>query len=416
MSFRKINNWLHLWLGLISGSIVLIVCLTGYIWVFNEEINSILNPETNIEKQSKPIISPSRIKQIAAAEFPNMNLQYVIYQQGRTAEVYFNNKEGEHAKLNINPYSGDIISKTFDKDGSEDFFDFILRGHRFLWLPYEIGRPIVNYGTLVFVVLLITGLVWWYPKKWNKKTKEKSFSIKWNASFKRLNIDIHNVLGFYALLFLLAIALTGMVWGIQWYSEGLYWITSGGNELKEFTNYQSDTVYTKKLNQDKALDFAFLKTINKHPNAGGFYYSYPDSADKAATINIYIYPTKGQFYNSMSYHFDQYSLEELTGNHEVYDKPYNEGKFGTKLRRMNYDIHVGSILGFPGKLLAFLSSLIGASLPITGFLIWWGRKFGKSKLSKRSKNYSSEIIPSEQQKKLSLKSNIRLRQYPQKEN
>lgn len=44
---------------------------------------------------------------------------------------------------------------------------------------------------------------------------------------------------------------------------------------------------------------------------------------------------------------------------------------------MNYDIHVGSILGFPGKVLAFLASLIGASLPITGYLIWYGRKFKK---------------------------------------
>src|SRR5690606_19731633 len=124
----------------------------------------------------------------------------------------------------------------------------------------------------------------------------------------------------------------------------------------------------------------------------------------------------GQFYNSISYHFDQYSLKELTGDHEVYDKPYNEGEFGAKLRRMNYDIHVGSILGFPGKLLAFLSSLIGASLPITGFLIWWGRKFGKSKQPRRSKNYKCEIIPSEQQKQFNLKPNINLRKYPQKEN
>src|SRR5690606_3452020 len=131
---------------------------------------------------------------------------------------------------------------------------------------------------------------------------------------------LHNVLGFYAMLFLLAIALTGMVWGIKWYSEGLYWITSGGKELKEFSNFQSDTLKIRKYDRDEALDFAFLKAINKHPDAGGFYYSFPDSADKAAAINIYVYPNNGQFYNSMSYHFDQYSLKEITGDHEVYDK------------------------------------------------------------------------------------------------
>jgi uncharacterized iron-regulated membrane protein len=41
---------------------------------------------------------------------------------------------------------------------------------------------------------------------------------------------------------------------------------------------------------------------------------------------------------------------------------------------MNYDIHVGAILSLPGKILAFFASLICASLPVTGFIIWWGRR------------------------------------------
>jgi uncharacterized iron-regulated membrane protein len=41
---------------------------------------------------------------------------------------------------------------------------------------------------------------------------------------------------------------------------------------------------------------------------------------------------------------------------------------------MYYDIHIGKILGLPGQLLAFFACLVIASLPITGFLIWYGRK------------------------------------------
>jgi len=54
---KRINNWLHLWLGLISGIIVLIVCLTGCIWVFNEEINGLLEPETKVAWQDKPVVN-----------------------------------------------------------------------------------------------------------------------------------------------------------------------------------------------------------------------------------------------------------------------------------------------------------------------------------------------------------------------
>jgi uncharacterized iron-regulated membrane protein len=46
---------------------------------------------------------------------------------------------------------------------------------------------------------------------------------------------------------------------------------------------------------------------------------------------------------------------------------------------MNYDIHIGSIFGLTGRIAMFLAVLIGASLPITGFYIWWGRNNKKKK-------------------------------------
>jgi uncharacterized iron-regulated membrane protein len=48
---------------------------------------------------------------------------------------------------------------------------------------------------------------------------------------------------------------------------------------------------------------------------------------------------------------------------------------------MNYDIHTGAIAGFVGRLFLFFACLIVASLPITGFYIWWGkgRRKGKEK-------------------------------------
>ncbi|WP_316811555.1 PepSY-associated TM helix domain-containing protein [Pedobacter heparinus] len=389
--FSRINKWLHLWLGLASGIIVFIVCLTGCIWVFNEEINGLLEPETKMERQDKPVITPGQLSAIVARDYPDKLPAYANYQQGRTINLNLRDKvekkekgarggrRGGGVTLKINPYTGEIVSKEVRKKDETDFFRFILNGHRFLWMPYEIGRPIVNYGTLVFVVLLITGLIWWYPRKWNKSTTDKSFKIKWGASFKRVNLDLHNVLGFYSLLFLLAIALTGMVYGIKWYSEGLYWVTSGGEQLAEFKRLESDSLQTGKFyTPEKAMDLAWNKVITRHPKSQGFYYNFPDTSKAKATIGITVYPNTGQFYNSKGYTFDQHTLAELK-REDVYSRDYETAGFPTKLRKMNYDIHVGSILGFPGKVLAFLASLIGASLPITGFLVWYGRKFKKKK-------------------------------------
>ena len=53
---------------------------------------------------------------------------------------------------------------------------------------------------------------------------------------------------------------------------------------------------------------------------------------------------------------------------------FEEATVAEKIMRMNYDVHVGAIAGLPGKILAFFLSAIIASLPVTGFLIWWGRR------------------------------------------
>jgi uncharacterized iron-regulated membrane protein len=121
------------------------------------------------------------------------------------------------------------------------------------------------------------------------------------------------------------------------------------------------------------MDLAFKQVMSRHPEAKGFYYSYADTSKPASTIGITVYPTAGKYYNHRSYTFDQHTLQKLEGS-KVYEGSFEEASFGPKLRRMNYDIHVGIILGLPGKILAFFGALIGASLPVTGFLVWWGRK------------------------------------------
>ena len=114
---------------------------------------------------------------------------------------------GVFTSVYMNPYTGEILKvKSASRGESPDFFRFMLNGHRALWLPYTIGRPIVGVAVLIFVVLLLSGLVLWWPVKWIKSIRDKSFKIKWDASFKRVNYDMHNVFGFYSMIFLLFIS------------------------------------------------------------------------------------------------------------------------------------------------------------------------------------------------------------------
>lgn len=379
---RRISDWLHLWLGLGSGAIVFVVCITGAIWALNEEITYLLEPAIRAEKRDAPVLKPSEILAVAAREYPGKPATYAYYQQGTAVRVAVGGKrDAQTYTLFINPYSGQVQGSKMLRQGEMSFFDWILLGHRHLWLPHEIGQPLVNYGTLVFVILLITGLIWWYPAKWTKSARQKSFNIKWKAGWKRINVDLHNVLGFYALLVLLVLALSGMVYGLMWYSKGLYWVTSGGQAEPEWKRVVSDTTQNgKHYTYNQALDLTWQKMIAEYPSAGGFYYAFPDSAQAASTISIRTYPEPGRFYDVARHTFDRHTLKRLDF-FEVFDKSFEDSSTGARIRRLNYDFHIGSILGLPGKILAGLCSLIGASLPLTGFIVWWNRKgFGKKRI------------------------------------
>lgn len=382
--FYRASAWLHLWLGAISGIIVVIVCVTACIWVFKEEITINILDRTNlVEYQQKPVLSPGYLYKIAKDLYPNKKIASVRYQQGRSVNVSIGNSRQPEAKIKINPYTGEVITIRNSGDPGEAFFRSVLNGHRFLWLPYKIGRPVVNYSILIFIITLISGLVLWYPKKWNQSTKNKCFKIKLNGTFKRLNYDLHNVLGFYSILVLLILSLTGIVYGIEWFNKGLYWGTSGGKTLPNFKKYESDSTKVCLIpTVSGAIDMAWNKVLSENSLASGFNISLPDTSDTKSTINIIVISSAGKTYDNVSYTFDRYTIKQKP-KHEVNGVRFTNASFGVKLRKVNYDVHVGSILGLPTKILAFFASLVGASLPITGYILWWGKRKKKNSSSNK---------------------------------
>lgn len=361
---------------------MLIVCLTGAIWVFHEEIKSVVHTAYPVAARDKPLIMPSQINAVIRDKYPTEPVNMVTYKRNAAIDVMVKNWGDNPLIVSLDPYTGKILGTRLNEDRITLFFYFIENGHRFLWMPVKIGRPIVNYGTLTFVVLLITGLVWWCPKKWNKSTRDKSFKIKWSAKWKRINIDLHNVLGFYALLILLILSLTGMVYGIKWYSKGLYALTSAGEKLPEWSATNSDsTKVNTGITLDMALDHALQTALKRYPEAEGYTYRTPDTSDAKSGIAVEMYPTKWKTYANQTLYFDRHTAKEI-GKDEYYAAEFNDAPFGIKLRRMNYDIHVGVIFGLTGKIIAFVACLIGASLPVTGFIIWYNRKFGKKSKKK----------------------------------
>lgn len=384
LSFKRISYLLHLWLGAISGIIVFIIAITGCIYTFQTELRVLFQPYQHVEIQNKPFLSPSELKEKAApfvyksvADSSNVIYGVSYGTKDKAAIIAYNHHDSGYTILLLNPYSGDYIHSQALKN---DFFRFILAGHRNLWLPYNIGHQIVGWAVLVFVIVLVTGIVLWIPKRWNKKYLKNRLSIKKKYGSFRFTYDLHNVLGIYAAFIALIIALTGLTWSFEWYANAYYKVISGGDELKKWEVAQSGT--TNAASPLNNADLLWDKMNKEYPigQQGTFMFDFANT--KTDVYRICFNPVNDDTYYKRYFRFfDQNTLTELKGG-GLYGVKYEEASAGDKLYRMTYDIHVGAIGGLAGKILVFLTSLIIASLPVTGYIIWWKKRDSPRKHSK----------------------------------
>ncbi|SNR77683.1 Uncharacterized iron-regulated membrane protein [Lutibacter flavus] len=364
---------MHLWLGLSSGLIVFIVALTGCIYVFSQEFtNTFRKSEMYIEPQEKAIpiskLWESTQSQIDTTyqlswvniyNNPKKSWIFYAYQGNENATTYFESID-YYKSIYVNPYTGEIL-KIYNEE--LDFFNIVKMLHWSLLLKTEYGQPIVGYSTIIFVLMLISGFILWWPK--NKNSRKLRFSFQWKKTtkWKRKNYDFHNIFGFYIGSVAIIISLTGLVWAFTWFQAIVYVVGSGTTTPPDFSKATSTFIDSPK---EIALDLALDKTVKKYPNSNGF--RLTPAQDSTDIINIYIQQYDGLYYVNHSLQFDQYSGELLK------ERNHKNKNFGEKLINANYDVHVGAILGIPGKIIAFFASLICATLPLTGFLIWFGRK------------------------------------------
>jgi len=366
--FKYWVGQVHLWLGLISGIFICFLGITGCILAFEHEIEDVTQPYRFTQVQESALLTPSRLKQIADQQVPGKHAHSIGYQVGKSAQVVYYAADPEYYWIVfLNPYTGEVLKV---KNMDDDFFRIVIMGHYYLWLPPNVGQPVLASATLMFLFLLISGLILWWPK--NRAASKKRFSIKLNAKWKRVNYDLHNVLGFYMTWILIFIAISGLVMGFQWFAGSVYWISSGGDRMKPFKETYSDTTTIQpNIHKQPAIDLLWARTMAGLPGyTGGVEVHVPEN-DKLA-IEVAINPDTDTYWKADYLYYDQYTLKEIPVDH-IFGK-LSDASLADRISRMNYDIHIGAIAGLTGKIMAFFASLIAASLPITGFIIWWGRK------------------------------------------
>jgi uncharacterized iron-regulated membrane protein len=366
-TMKRTIIFLHRWLGLLSGAIVLVICLTGALLVFEKEIRSLTEPFRRVVASGGSMLAPSSITKIVTEKTGKhlSNISYPGPEKAVVCTLKTGKRRSQSTLAYVNPYTGKLLKV---QHLEKDFFKWLITGHYYLWLPTKIGKIVVSTATLVFLVLLITGMILWFPGK--RGQMKRSFGIKWQARRKRLLYDLHNVLGFHSLTVLVILTVSGLIFGFKWFDKGFYRMSSGGLAMKEMMKPKSNARSTNSmLSQADTLFVRYMQSKISQGRAQTLYFP----AKKTDAFMLYDNPDEDTRFRREIQYFDRYSLEELHGKGAgFYAGSYTVASTADKLKRMNYDIHVGSILGWPTKLLAFAASLVGVLLVVTGYWMWLG--------------------------------------------
>lgn len=227
---RKFLLKLHLWLSLPLGIIIMLICLSGATLVFKNEIRNALGmpkvvaPHGKSGKSGKDGKTASLQQEKAKASHqcsPNGCSQCSskeVCHPSASAKDDASAKSNEAVKEKTS-----VVGKSSSKDTpygtttKRDFFSYVTKFHTGL-LMGSVGKLIVTYTTLFFVFILLSGIFIFLPS--NGKQLRQRFKVEWGKGAKRRLFDLHVSLGWWTLLWLLLLAVTGLGFGLKLVPKG----------------------------------------------------------------------------------------------------------------------------------------------------------------------------------------------------
>ena len=372
---RKLSKTLHQILSIVVGIFISIICFSGAMLIFENELTEWQNPHlynvTPLESGARPLTS--LLPEILATQPQGAEITYIDIKDNlsKSYRIDIDFGDDKSKTVFINQYTGKILGEEPDDIA---FFTVMYRLHRFLLQSHPKGdgifwgKRIVGISTIIFVFIIITGIVVWVPRRGRSWGNRFKISVK--HGWHRLWYDLHVAGGIYVALLLLVMALTGLTWAFPWYRTAFYGILAPEkNELSTTENDSFDIAANEPTDTTTLTQFAVWQRVYDAVKQRSNYVEVSISSDEVrARIS-----DCGNRRAS-----DYYKFDTATGaitSVELYENTSNN----SKLRGWVYSLHTGSWGGFWVRLIYFIAAMFGATLPLTGYYLWIRRTLRSKK-------------------------------------
>jgi len=377
--YRTVWRW-HFYAGIIFAPFLIILAVTGSIYLFKPQIEQVLYQEYyEVNPQGDKIPASRQIEEVKRL-YPDAVV--TKYRPGenatRSSEVSITSNN-ESLTVFIDPYTGKSIGELNNEDRIMDKIEEV---HGEL-MAGTLGDRIVELVACWAVVLIVTGLFLWYPKK-----KQNLFGVlipRLNKGKKILRRDLHAVPAFWITAGMLFLIMTGLPWSGFWGSNFQSLATNSGAGYPPSIwsgSAPTSTIKTKdianvpwaaeNLDVPKSEIQGFIPLsiddVVAIANHEGLHPSYTITIpnEKEGVYTLSAFPPKAQ--DEVTMHIDQYSGAILADYR--YD---NYGLIG-KIVAWGITLHKGTQFGLVNQLISLLICLGIILVAVSGFYLWLKRK------------------------------------------
>lgn len=377
---RQLLFWTHLIAGLIAGLVILVMSATGALLAFAPQITDFAESGAKyVEAGSSSKLNAKDLLNKVLDAKSNMNpTSLTIYGDPQKAAVVSRGRG--KGSIYVNPYNGEITGET--SKSVRGAFRFITSLHRWFALKGEnraAARAITGACNLAFMLLAISGIYIWFPKKWNWRSYKAALMFRWKVKGKARDFNWHTTIGFWSSLVLLVLTSTATVFYYSWAKNLVYVVT--GNEIPPARSRGNPP--RKKGSEEKKEVFKVLENLNElwakaeKQTENPKYVSLRLPVKKEASFTI----DEGKSWNI----FERSRLKLNSETGEVVKwSPYRESNSAQKLRSWIRFTHTGESFGLIGQIIAFLGCMSGIFLIYTGISLSV-RRFSRW-LNRRSKS------------------------------
>jgi uncharacterized iron-regulated membrane protein len=360
----------HFITGFFAVPFLIVIALSGAAIVFRDELHPVIYPRLDLVEPSPGSGVPldTQLSALRAA-FPNDRVtSLTVYPAGSgrstVAMLHLHSTHGDFFNpwsmgwAYVSPANGKVLSSL---SASQDILEFLTTLHKsfFLMLP---GELIVDLATSWGVISLLAGVYLWWPRR-----KEKIWGV-WLPRFKGspwlILRDLHTVPAMYITPVAIAVLVSGILLGL---SAAPIFLT-----LLATRQLPMEMIFPPKITVPENTQLASLEDIlsrmGPRPGSEPYVISLPSSptgyvmvwygmhTDPVNYRQVLVDPYSGKF-------MADYTPQAIPAGGRFY-----------YLYIFSEVIHLGTVWGMTGKILAFIACILVAGMSITSWLIWFRRK------------------------------------------